>query len=125
MTQEDKDLLLKDLSSRLPYGLKVSIPNTFYDIPQVVEKIGKDCSIIVNGILHFDIFEYIPYLRPMSSMTEEEEREIMILWNEDFASKESLYHCYPKTIDYYNAHHFDYRNLIGMGLALEASKDMY
>ena len=85
MTQEEKDLVVKDLSARLPY------------------------------------------LRPMSSMTEEEKKEFALL-QADFYSNGFLY---PKQfaainmVNWLNAHHFDYRGLIEKGHALEAPDDMY
>ena len=69
--------------------------------------------------------DFKPYLRPMSSMTEEEEREVRILWNEDFADRVSLYHCYPRTTQFYCQHHLDYMGLIQAGIALEVKKGTY
>ena len=116
MTQEDKQLLLKELSTRLPYGVKVDV--NFYDATKELT-----CDLLRD--LFLGEKQLRPYLRPMSSMTEEEEREVRILWNEDFADKISLYHCYPKTTDFYNKNHLDYRGLIEMGLALESPEGMY
>ena len=60
-----------------------------------------------------------PYLRPMSSMTEEEKGEYQAFFNYDGVE-------YPEEyIDWLNAHHFDYRGLIEKGLALKASEGMY
>lgn len=107
MTQEDKELLLKDLSGRLPYGVKIR-------------------SFMADVKLNYDNYlEYIklncfrPYLRPMSSMTEEEKEEYQAFFNYDGVE-------YPEEyIDWLNAHHFDYRGLIEKGLALEALEGMY
>ena len=73
MTQKDKDLLLKDLCARLPYGVKVKIGLNFV---QMVDVVGKNvCNKdAVNG-WDFDKIEIKPCLRPMSSMTEEESKE--------------------------------------------------
>ena len=88
--------------------------------------------------LEYDSDAFLPYLRPMSSMTEEEKKE----WHATFDSVYDLvpggdpdnendyddnWHEEPgiESYDYLNAHHFDYRGLIPMGLALEASEDMY
>lgn len=116
MKEEEKDLLLRDLCARLLYGVKVQIVsstlNTLY--------CKKYDDVLSNNNL-FRVFKddtiVRPYLRPMSSMTEEETKQFYSLpfcdWN-----------CYER-IDWLNEHHFDYRGLIEKGLALEAPKDMY
>jgi len=112
MTQEDKELLLlKDLSARLPYGTKVR--------GFIGEK--GECDEILGcvHIINFYAYDCKPYLRPMSSMTEEEKEEYQAFFNYDGVE-------YPEEyIDWLNAHHFDYRGLIEKGLALEAPKGMY
>jgi hypothetical protein len=134
MTQEEKQLLIQDLCGRLPYSIKVhhyqgsncilkSIDLRTYAAYVEVYDVMALKDFIQDG--QRSIFEYKPYLRPMSSMTEEEEKEVRILWNEDFVDKRSIYHCYPKTTDFYNKHHLDYRGLIPMGLALDAPDGMY
>ena len=122
MIQEEKSLLLKDLCVRLPYGF-------------IVHRYSDNVDIEINDINTFSHFleysedeDFKPYLRPMSSMTEEEERELRILWNEDLIGERSpfyIYPCYSKTLDFYNSHHFDYRGLIEKGLAIEAQEVMY
>lgn len=72
MTQEDKESLLKDLSARLPYGVKVNIkglsePKELYSIAE------EDGIFYING--YYSVEEVKPHLRPMSSMAEEELRE--------------------------------------------------
>lgn len=121
MNKKDKDLLIKDLSARVFYGVKVNIERDFPNNPQIVERVAKDGEIIVNGILAYDIYYYKPYLRPMSSMTPDERFEY-----------DELNHFYTKgltfnidEVDWLIAHHFDYRGLIPMGLALEAPEGMY
>jgi hypothetical protein len=67
-----------------------------------------------------------PYLRPMSSMTEEEKKEYELLANHCIVTSIGFVHLEATLlIDWLNEHHFDYRGLIPMGLALEASEDMY
>ena len=78
MTKEDRQLLLKDLAARFPYGVVLDVDTTDWKAPQghiqvKIEGYGvifKDLSLIVNGSYYGD--NYKPYLRPMSSMTEEE-----------------------------------------------------
>ena len=126
MTQEDKELLLKDLCARLPYGVKVKIldmdvlPYEPSDIGTLVGKEHFDDDIYTIRCEHegwcLQVYkDFIPYLRPMSSMTEEEKYDFRIL--PDICSVEK--------IDWLNAHHFDYRGLIEKGLALEAPEGMY
>ena len=117
MTQEDKNLLLQDLCARLPYGVIV------YDYDR------EETREMGLGTLHdimFNDLECKPYLRPMSSMTEEEKRYLMSLKYQPSAFKwKNLIISSQEVIDWLNAHHFDYRGLIEKGLALEAPKDMY
>ena len=118
MTQEEKQLLLKDLCARLPYRVKCRFETTV-DTYKTIEFSREG----TNGFLvDFDeIYCYwfnegfiIPYLRPMNSMTDEERKEYYTLEHA----------CYKQT-DWLNAHHFDYRDLIEKGLALEAKDGMY
>lgn len=128
MTTEEKILLLKDLSARLPYGVEIQHPN--YDEPQELDTIFN-YNAYVDGIIQCacdDIDEIVehqnsltacrPYLRPMSSMTEEEKIE----YN---STKTLSIIDYPtlKSYDWLNAHHFDYRGLIEKGLAIAVTED--
>ena len=127
MTQEEKQLLLlKDLCARLQYGVKVTFRHNGFrwDWPQTLDEIKKcdDGDYAVNG---WGIHGIKPYLRPMSSMTEEESREFATLQT-DFYSDGWLYPIAAvNMVDWLNAHHFDYRGLIEKGLALEAPEGMY
>ena len=134
MTEENKNLLFRDLSSRFSYGVKVAYTTLSDNMPKVWDVIGLPAvglvDIIVPGKYRFaavPVEEIKPYLRPMSSMTEEEKNELYGLTHEEQDSKELVvYHdCIDELSDFYNAHHFDYRGLIEMNLALEAPKGMY
>ena len=149
MVQEDKQLLLKDLCSRLPYGVKVlaDLDKTFDGgcvgivctiEPYVGEKfphLKGEYLLYQRGCLTPLILDEVrPYLRPMSSMTEEEKEYIKNRWcynDWDIDGPSSLWHekidveDADGIIDYFNEHHLDYRGLIPMGLALEAPADMY
>ena len=127
MTQENKELLLKDLCARLPYGVKVqpsgsASPHRF---------VGYDKSLVrIDTDQKFELENIKPYLRPMSSMTEEEKEEIKLLFSKftDEFGKRVLVVRQNKMVlyqDWLNSHHFDYRGLIEKGLALEASEGMY
>lgn len=116
MTQEEKQLLLKDLCARLPYNVMISVNNGKY----VEDTILRPTFIIASNYWYIK-----PYLRPLSNMTEEEAEEY-----NDLVNELSNYDCQPgqsagKMINWLNAHHFDYRGLIERGLALEAPKNMY
>lgn len=117
MTQENKDLLLKDLCARLPYGVKVKIKH--YDDAWKLLAIYTNGTTYATKDIGYPIETYFedckPYLFPLSSMTEEQKREEYKLMNSNF---------YTATVDlpdFYNKNHIDYRGLIPMGLAKDAS----
>ena len=135
MNQKDKDLLLKDLSARLPHHCRV-----FYEYVDDLDNKTYGYSVTLNTwcINELDSNKAVvkPYLRPMSSMTEEEKREYnsFIKGQHPFDSDFSAYPIEHKFvyefdtknyIDWMNKHHFDYRGLIEKGLALEALEGMY
>ena len=115
MTIEEKQILLKDLCARLPYGVKVT-----NGLHTITLKPCSDTSIIIKN-------EHIlPYLRPMSSMTEEERREYDKLIAKCIYDPEAyFFENYNRLYDWLFKHHFDFRGLIEKGLALEAPEDMY
>ena len=120
MTKEDKELLLRDLCARLPYGVKVQTPLMNDEITLTCGDISayffnRDCDITP-----------LPYLRTMSSMTDEELAEYELLANHCMCTSVGFVHLEIQSlIDWLNAHHFDYRGLIDKGLALEAPEGMY
>ena len=115
MTQEDKELLLTDLCARLPYHPKGVKLYMSFD-PEDITIIGYTGRFVETHNDEIPVEKVRLYLRPMSSMTEEE-REILrtLKWTK-------LEH---HTVDWLNSHYFDYRDLIIKGLALEAPKEMY
>jgi len=116
MTQQDKDLLLRDLSARLPYGVKININGE----EDTLLELGVDTGWINAS---YDIDDVRPYLRSLSNMTEEEYEEY---YNISYGMNNigSKYKYYD-LCDWFNKHHFDYRGLIEKGLALEAPEGMY
>lgn len=148
MTQEEKELLIKDLCERLPYGVKCcdfcyddegDIVNTIETLeciyPSTVEYKYKDIDAKHN------IERIKPYLRSLSNMTEKEKEElskkyVWNIWSEQIQIRYHSQGCwddetecpteeYIDLFDWLKEHHFDYRGLIKKGLALEAPKNMY
>lgn len=117
MTQKEKELLLKDLCGRLPYGVKIT---DGLHITTLKVRIDTAPATLAQFI-HSDGLKY--YLRPMSSMTEEEHEEYKSLF--ELFGKIPVIKQNDKYFDFINSHHFDYRGLIPMGLALEAPEGMY
>ena len=128
MTQEDKELLLKDLAARLSYGVKFLRESWNYEWDQemsVVETLEDiDNEGYINHTRVYKVEDIKPYLRPMSSMTEEEYKESCCIYEVTHLDDGSEVPCMAY-IDWLNAHHFDYRGLIEKGLALEAPEGMY
>lgn len=140
MTQEDKELLLKDLCVRFPYGVKIEYAETkkqyrlhelsedgnYFSLLHETEPTGL-CSEL--GIEYEGKQTIKPYLRQMSSMTDEERDEFRSLGGVMSYSPEhdhwAISAFSPEAYDYLNSHYFDYRGLIEKGLALEAPKGMY
>lgn len=125
MTQEEKDLLLKDLAARLPYNTKV-----FFSIIEEDEPVELSLSVIrcLESIpLGQNDIVIKPYLRPMSSMTEEERNEYLSTKMQETERVALAEVCRPEAIseimDWLNAHHFDYRGLIPKGLAIEVTEN--
>ena len=143
LLNSDKELLLKDLCARLPYGVKVGTTdndgslenvwdtlwfNTFTEDVKLTHSIEDADKII-------DISETKPYLFTLSSMTEEQKFECLkgtpleIDKYGDIAVKDDFYggsrytdlEIYLEVIDWLNENHFDYRGLIEKGLAIDAT----
>ncbi len=132
MTQENKDLLFMDLSSRLAYKVKFPIywwneeSQTDEEIVATLYSINNDgyCEIFDHdGTVYIDKIK--PYLRSMSSMTEDEEYEYHKTFKVEADTHGFTYIESFESFDWLTVHHFDFRNLISKGLALEAPKDMY
>lgn len=132
MKQEDKDLLIKDLCARLPYGVKVE---SVFINPDTKEH--KSCGIEVFDatsilMIRDGLGEFKPYIFPLSSMTEEQYEKFIIIsgWDGDIEDiKRGKFSCIGyigldyiyDTLDWFNKNHFDYRGLIEKGLAIDAT----
>lgn len=133
MIQEDKKILIKDLCARLPYGVicegKYSDAEydidggiEMFDVRGVLEAIFIDEMIIIS--YNCDIETVKPYLRPMSSMTEKEDKEYRNIDNRSYSCPINYAHIPASDrIDWLNAHHFDYRGLIEKGLAIVVTEE--
>ena len=143
MTQEEKDLLLKDLCSRLPYGVKAYVKNwsnldrKYYEGVYTVESVQPSTSNIlvysekgsVEVILGYADYVIKPYLLPLSSMTEEQKKEYNYWKHEvpvchyeygDVVEEIELYES-PESFDYLIENKFDCFGLIPLGLANDAT----
>lgn len=150
MTQEEKELLMKGLCAKLPYGLLCKIDGCTDSKKLVsIHQEDKDnilCLFENDGSHNLEVYisEIKPYLRPMTDMTEEEKEELRSEFCADIRDEDNgrhtetygyvtVYHNFKdeswyipfEAIDWLNEHHFDYRGLIEKGLALPAPKGMY
>lgn len=125
MTQEEKDLLFKDLCARTPYKTKINVDDIGLFTPTLKYIDGITCHFYECAWTKF-IDEIKPYLRPMTSMSEEEDKEF---WEivDNYGSDTNAFDGFElgDDVDWLNAHHFDYRGLIEKGLALEAPEGIY
>ena len=139
MKQEDKDLLLQDLCGRIPYRVKINHIADTENNPITLVGIAKTMITLESpaGYGTSDIEDYIPYLFPLSSMTEEQYNslhELGILDNCSHSYKYVNPHIYGvsfifkqfktyslELIEWLNKNHFDYRGLIEKGLAIDAT----
>ena len=127
MRQEDRELLLKDLCARLPYGVKCENYNhidgrNVFKVTDIRDN-GYICGTVNNHYCWavFDTLELKPYLFPLSSMPEEQK---MFLKQQNWCIAISTSGTVETTIegiDWLNKNHFDYRCLIPMGLAIDAT----
>lgn len=119
MKQEDKELLLRDLCARLPYGVNVLFNNShIFTLHQINpnESTRKDgYGVIFDFGRTYSVNDCKPYLCPMSSMTEEEEEEY----------EKVIRGSFERQLEFYLRKHLDFRGLIPKGLALPAPEDMY
>lgn len=131
MNTEEKELLLRDLCCRLPYGVKCAPVITNGEI----NTIGGYCDILNDFFIKevggwFNISMIKPYLRSMTSITEEEKLQLVQYacigedLNGEFIDEVQRKDCH-RYVDWLNSHHFDYNGLISKGLALEAKEGMY
>lgn len=138
MTQNDKDLLLRDLCARLPYNVKIKI-KTYEDIDEIdsigtLYQLNKQYFWILEDEYERCIEYNKPYLFPLSSMTEEQKQEYTYIVNyispddtENWKEGEFIYvEQFSQLMHFYHINHLDYMGLIPMGLAIDATgKNIY
>ena len=135
MTQEERDLLIKDLSARLPYGVKAYVRNwskidrRYYEGVYIVDTACPSLNTVlvtsdkgsVEVIVGYDDYEIKPYLFPLSSMSEEQKNvHDTLVFNINFIESGR------KTVvrmlfEFYFKNHIDYNGLIEKGLANDAT----
>lgn len=152
MTQEEKSLLLQDLCARLPYHVRLKIWLKDGTTEEGFLDLEHNYGDVLRDTFYYNkIFDIKPYLRPMSSMTEEEKEDLLIMLlgkdgtkyfqvlsdgsidNNDAAHQDlSNFNIHwvnfdgvntSAYIDWLNSHHFDYRGLIKKGLAIKVTED--
>lgn len=141
MTKEDKELLLKDLCARLPYGVKILHKGWNYEwddeLSTVERVVGIDEDFIYTKVIDthngeeyrddewpIDTFDDKLLLRPMLSMTEEERKEYELLANRCIVNSVGfVYFEARELIRWFLRNHFDYNGLIDMGLAIEVNDE--
>lgn len=143
MTEQQKELLLTDISARLRYGVKCTYYDKCVDEQDegTITGMQNGTYLVIDGVC-IDVENVRPYLFPTSSMTEEQKQELFYnyihndIYFDDFNDYflvDELWHdicvsldVLPETIDWFNRNKIDYRGLIPMGLAEDATgKNIY
>ena len=121
MNREEKYLVIDDISGRIPHGVvfktdwgNKTLKGIQYDYVNTLLYFGVCDS--TNKIIETYVSEVKPYLFPISSMTDEQDKELHAIL-EDKSDDEFEY----KVVDFYNKNHIDYRGLIPKGLAMDAT----
>ena len=125
MIQEDKNLLFKDLCARLPYGTKCIVTKSRTeegqkgDVGRIVRVCLEGVDCIDNTVFFSEFGNFKPYLFPLSSMTEEQSKVYHELIKGMFGTSALI--NFEVLTDFFNSNHLDYRGLIKMGLAIDAT----
>lgn len=126
MTRNNTEILLRELSTRMPYGLKVQCGDYLFTFDEkhmgvgalYTDYYGKPLeipSIVLSGCYYGDDIK--PYLYPLSSMTPKQKAELAHLT----ADIDGIFEQVLTEIEFYHRHHIDYRGLIPLGLAIDAT----
>lgn len=141
MSQEEKQILIKSICTGIPYGLKVLYDNNLVCQPSGLIKVnGRTCFTAFGVAMPLELDKIKPYLRPLSSMTEDEKEELWKAVDKDMNIIEANMDApvisihkgrvYRGEVTHYElefliSHHFDYCGLIEKGLALRTPEGMY
>lgn len=126
MTQEEKDLLIKDLCARLPYEVKVQYEDGIFTLDHI-SAMYEEVKLNTPNNYTIDVLEIKPYLFPIESMTEEQKEEYRKVCELDteILSKHPMdgspFPALHNSQDWLNKNHFDIYGLIPMGLAINAT----
>lgn len=129
MNKEDKELLLKDICARLPYGVKVNVIYSNENASSFRQRVciegDNELNTDIIGLYQHNEIDIKPYLFPLSSMTKEQKKELddtlISLSLKSLSDEISSEVIATYEVDFYNKKHFDYRGLIPMGLAIDAT----
>lgn len=129
MIKEHRELLIRDISARLPYKVKAQIPDKHGGYTSVIENMDINGYISDSEGNIFEVESVKPYLLPLSGMTEEQKEEYTFIIDyispddsDNLAEGEFIYvDLISELIYFYHRHHLDYRGLIPKGLALDAT----
>lgn len=133
MTQEEKQLLLRDLCSRLPYGVKISVQSWDGEKQECIDKVDVLYSVnrdeyikSANEDYDFSIEDIKPYLFPMPNKDEDEgynkfPDELIEIELKVISGELEREHSFEFEMNYYHENHIDYRGMIEKGLALDAT----
>ena len=123
MTQEDKELLFKDLCARLPYHISVKVWLKDETTEEGVLDLKHNYSDVLRDAFYYnEIIKIKPYLYPMSSITEEQKEEYCNLQQKVIYNSKGLVNS--DIMEYVNwcyKNHIDINNLIPMKLAIDAT----
>lgn len=123
LNPKDKDLLLRDLSARVPFGVMCEVPD-FSNHPIKLDATYINGDVIF-GIRKIKVEKVKPYLFPLTSMTKDQIEEYHMYCHIIFDQK-IIYLDSIKSINWLIEHHFDYNNLISRNLAIDAtSRNIY
>jgi hypothetical protein len=118
MKQEEKELLLKDLCGRLPYGVKVQYEDKIFDV-DYISPMYEEVKLNIADNYTIGVYEIKPYLFPLSSMTKEQSKTYHELIRGMFGTSALI--NFELLEEFFNKNHLDYRGLIEKGLANNAT----
>ena len=133
MIQENKEILIKDLCARLPYGVKVLFENEVFSI-DYISAAYEEIKLDIPDNYTLDISNVKPYLFPLSSMTKEQLFDVQeILGKNEIEIEDGFLSIIDSdrntltyleilaVLEWFNKNHFDYRGLIEKGIAINAT----